>query len=89
MKRIFLVLFTFLLSTVSAQTTFTKDGLTYQTISESEVKIISCQANVDSISIPQSVLEESTNTNYIVSQIGLMVKIHDIFSQNCSNGQNS
>jgi len=71
MKRIFLVLFTFLLSTVSAQTTFTKDGLTYQTISESEVKIISCQANVDSISIPQSVLEESTNTNYIVSQINI------------------
>jgi hypothetical protein len=71
MKRIFLVLFTFLLSTISAQTTFTKDGLTYQTISESEVKIISCQANVDSISIPQSVLEKSTNTNYIVSQINI------------------
>ena len=31
------------------------------------------------------------NFNVVIEQMntGLMVKIHDIFSQNCSNGQNS
>ena len=35
--------------------------------------------------------ETTQGTKYVEENVdlGLMVKIHDIFSQNCSNGQNS
>ncbi len=71
MKKIFLELLLFFVANIAfSQTQFTKDALTYEIISENQVKVIGCQISATTVNIPESVSPENSSTNYIVTTIG-------------------
>jgi hypothetical protein len=71
MKKIVLELLLFFVVNIAfSQTQFTKDALTYEIISENQVKVIGCQISATTVNIPESVSPENSSINYTVTTIG-------------------